>query len=254
MSITLFLCICFVGIHLHAADVSAATRSSYIEYKDLSKAQKKACRKIMSAVKKKSTGRIEVKKVYKGSYKNIVKIINGLNNVYFELYQVPEFEYYPPWEYDPNWTVKGNAKKVRAVYKKNETAKKKAGAMYKKIRFSSASKLSRARTIAKYVVMHSSYNVKKNHAYDLLTTGEGNCGAYAQLFRYLCRKDGIKSAAIVNGFADGVGHSWNQIVFNGKTYYFDLSCYSGTGDPGYLGRTRLWSGYKKWKNANFYEF
>lgn len=96
------------------------------------------------------------------------------------------------------------------------------------------------RTIADYIVNHTTYSSNGGNADAGFATGTGSCHTYAEMFQQMCADVGIQ-CEYITGYTSGGLHAWNRVLIGGSWYWID-TCWmdSGTGNVYYLSKD-LWS-------------
>lgn len=91
--------------------------------------------------------------------------------------------------------------------------------------------------ISQWILNHSTYRLNQHSAWTLLTSGVGNCNAYATTFELMARASNIQ-CDFVRGDAGGA-HGWNRVVLDNQYYYVDLT-FAESNDR-YLLSKDIWS-------------
>lgn len=91
-------------------------------------------------------------------------------------------------------------------------------------------------------------------AYRMLLKGKGVCSAYANLFKALCNKVGLKCEVVWTKLDN---HDWNVVKINGFWYNVDVTWDdTGAGDKEYflVPDTLIWGGgHRQWTNCGKYK-
>ncbi len=61
-----------------------------------------------------------------------------------------------------------------------------------------------------------------NHAASALLDQVALCQGYAQLFQLVSQALGFETSLII-GETDGIGHAWNQVILDGRSYHVDVT-------------------------------
>jgi hypothetical protein len=83
------------------------------------------------------------------------------------------------------------------------------------------SQFEKAIAIYDWLIDHTVYRGGVTNPYSVLRYGEGSCSGYANAYKELLSKAGIK-AKVINGHLYTLGHSWNLVYLNGSWYHVDV--------------------------------
>lgn len=77
--------------------------------------------------------------------------------------------------------------------------------------------------IAQCIVNNFNYKVTNDPVmYSFTDSGLGQCHHFSTLFKDMCTSVGIE-CYFIEGYYNGVFHSWNRVALNGVSYYFDIT-------------------------------
>jgi len=77
-------------------------------------------------------------------------------------------------------------------------------------------------TLVRHIAYDMQGDQQNNQAASALLDRVTLCQGYAQSFQWIGHELGL-DVSIVTGTADGIGHAWNQVVLNGRTYHVDVT-------------------------------